>query len=133
MKLDPRIPEPIQPIIKDYLRLTEQRLVGLINASYVVGSIALGEFNEYFSDLDFVAVLSQKATPIDLEYLHTIHQLIERRYPKCKMSGSYVHTSNLGKLGYDLKQYPHLIVLDLAEFLKRWVFLTMSSTFLTVS
>ena len=115
MKLDPRIPEPIQPIIKDYLRLTEQRLLGLSNASYVVGSIALGELNEYFSDLDFVTVLSRKATPIDLGYPRTIYQLIERRYPKWKMSGSYIQTSDLGKLGYDLKQYPHLIVLDLAE------------------
>ena len=32
MKIDPRIPESLQPIIKDFLRLAEQRLVGLIHA-----------------------------------------------------------------------------------------------------
>jgi hypothetical protein len=67
MKLDSRIPEPVQPVIKNYLRLTEQRLVGLINASYIVGAIALGEFNEHFSDIDFITVLSGKLSPIVLD------------------------------------------------------------------
>jgi hypothetical protein len=43
MTIDPRIPEAVHPIIKDYFLLTEKRLVGLINLSYIVGSIALGE------------------------------------------------------------------------------------------
>ncbi|HEX5941026.1 MAG TPA: aminoglycoside adenylyltransferase domain-containing protein [Anaerolineales bacterium] len=106
MKIDPRIPEPVQPIIKDYLRLTEQRLVGLINASYAIGSIALGEFNECFSDIDFITVLSRKASPIDLGHLRKIHQSIERTYPRWKMSGSYVQASDLGKRGNDLRPYP---------------------------
>lgn len=106
MKIDLRIPEPVQPIIKDYLRLTEQRLVGLIDASYVIGSIALGEFNEYFSDIDFVTVLSRRASPIDLGHLRKIHQSIEKIYPRWKMSGSYVQASDLGKLGNDLRPYP---------------------------
>jgi hypothetical protein len=106
MKIDPRIPEPVQPIFKDYLRLTEQRLVGLIDASYVVGSIALGEFNEHFSDIDFITVLSRKATPIELGHLRTIHQSTEKRYPKWKMSGSYIQASDLGKLGNNLRPPP---------------------------
>lgn len=105
MKIDLRIPEPVQPIIKDYLRLTEQRLVGLIDASYVIGSIALGEFNEYFSDVDFITVLSHRASPIDLGHLRKIHQSIERTYPRWKMSGSYVQASDLGKRGNDLRPY----------------------------
>ena len=106
MKIDPRIPEPVQPIIKDYLRLTEQRLVGLINASYAIGSIALGEFNECFSDIDFITVLSRKASPIDLGHIRKIHRSIERTYPQWKMSGSYVQSSDLGKLGDDLGPHP---------------------------
>ena len=106
MKIDPRIPEPVQPIIKEYLRLTEQRLVGLINASYAIGSIALGEFNECFSDIDFITVLSRKASPIDLGHLRKIHQSIESTYPRWKMSGSYVQAGDLGKRGNDLRPYP---------------------------
>jgi hypothetical protein len=37
MKIDPRIPVPVQPIIKDYLRLTEKRLVDLIDADMSLG------------------------------------------------------------------------------------------------
>lgn len=106
MKIDPRIPEAVQPIIKEYLRLTEQRLVGLINASYSIGSIALGEFNECFSDIDFITVLCRKASPIDLGHLRKIHQSIERTYPRWKMSGSYVQASDLGKRGDALRPYP---------------------------
>jgi hypothetical protein len=47
VKLDPRIPEHVQPIVKEYLRFTEQRLVGLIGVSYFAESIALGEHSSY--------------------------------------------------------------------------------------
>ena len=106
MKIDPRVPAPVQPIIKDYLQLTEQRLVGLIDASYVIGSIALGEFNEYFSDIDFITIFSHRASPVDLGHLRKIHQFIEKMYPRWKMSGSYVQASDLGKLGNNLRPYP---------------------------
>ena len=106
MKIDPRIPEPVQPIIKDYVQLIEQRLVGLINGSYIIGSIALGEFNEYFSDIDFITVLNRRASPIDLGHLRKIHQSLERTYPRWKMSGSYVQASDLGKRSDTLRPYP---------------------------
>lgn len=62
MIIDPRIPEPVQPIIEDYLSLMEQRLIGLTSAFYVVGSIALHEFDKHVSDIDFIAVLNRRAT-----------------------------------------------------------------------
>ena len=106
MKIDLRIPEPIQPIIKDYLRLTEQRLVGLLNESYFIGSIASGEFNKHFSGIDFITVLSRRASPIDLGHVRKIHQSIAKTYPRQKMSGSYVQDSDFGKLSDALRTYP---------------------------
>ena len=70
--MDPRIPAPVKPIIKDYVRLTETRIIGLINGSYIVGSIALGEFNECFSDVDFITILNRRTTPIEMEHLRKI-------------------------------------------------------------
>ena len=32
MKLDPRIPKPVQPILKDYVQLSEQRLISLVES-----------------------------------------------------------------------------------------------------
>src|SRR6266508_2187542 len=107
MIIDPRIPESVQPIIKDYSFLTEKRLVGLINAFYIVGSIALGEFNEHFSDIDFITILNRRVTAVEIEHLRKIHQTIEKDYPQWRMSGSYIQSSDLGNLGDDVRQHPH--------------------------
>ncbi len=107
MIIDPRIPEAVHPIIKNYVLLTEKRLVGLISASYIVGSIALGEFNEHFSDIDFVTVLNRRATAVEIEYLRKIHRTIEKNYPQWRMSGSYIQSSDLGKLGDEVEPHPH--------------------------
>lgn len=107
MSIDSRIPELVRPIVRDYIRLTEKRLLGLIDGSYLIGSIALGEFNEYLSDIDFVTILNRRATPVDIEHLRKIHQTLENSYPRWKMSGSYVQHSDLGKLEQQLMPHPH--------------------------
>jgi hypothetical protein len=106
MIIDPRIPKPVEPIIKKYVLLTEKRFVGLIDAYYIVGSIALNEFNENYSDIDFVAVLNRRAIPLELEHLLKIHQSIEKMQPQWKMSGSYIQANDLGKLGMRLASHP---------------------------
>lgn len=108
MMIDPRIPEAVQPILKEYLRRTETRLVGLIQAIYLVGSIALGEFNEQFSDIDFITILNRKATSLELEHLRNVHQAIENQHPRWKMSGRYIQESDLGKTKESLALHPHV-------------------------
>lgn len=81
MILDPCLSEAVQPLIKEYFLLTKQCLVDLIDASYLSGSIAPGEFNEHFSYIDFVAILSRRASPIDLGHLRTMRKSIEKTYP----------------------------------------------------
>lgn len=107
MIIDPRIPEAVQPIIKDYFLLTEKRVLGLINASYFVGSIALGEFNKQFSNIDFVTVLNRRTTAVEMEHLRKIHQTVEKNHPHWRMSGSYIQSGDLGKLGDDVEPHPH--------------------------
>lgn len=107
MTINPRIPEAVQPIIKSCVLLTKERLVGLINASYVVGSIALGEFNEHFSDIDFITILNRRITAMEIEHLRKIHQTIEKNHPQGRMSGSYIQSGDLGKLGNDVEPHPH--------------------------
>lgn len=107
MILELRLPEPVQPIIENYTFLTRKHLVDLIHGVYIVGSIALGEFNERFSDIDFVTVLNRRVTSLETEELRKIHQFIEETFPRWKMSGSYVQTRDLGKLDNDLAPHPH--------------------------
>ena len=96
------VPGVVRPIIEDYISMTSRRIC----AFYLVGSIALGEFNEQFSDIDFVAVLDHGATPTEVKELGDIHRTIERKHSRWKLSGSYIRPEDLGKVGNELG--PHL-------------------------
>ncbi len=67
---DARIPEPICPLLQDYLELLSDRVPDLIAVCYLHGSIALDAFNERLSDIDFVTVLRQRPTSEHLTQLH---------------------------------------------------------------
>lgn len=56
-KIQP-LPPPVQPVIEDQISLVARQLPDWIPAFYLVGSIALGGFNEHCSDIDFVAILN---------------------------------------------------------------------------
>lgn len=100
------IPHPIQPMIEEYTLTVKKQLPNLVNAFYLVGSIALDEFNEHFSDVDFVAILNRNSAPGEIKALRDIHRVIERDHPKWKMSGSYIRADDLGKLEDAIQ--PHL-------------------------
>lgn len=94
--MDQRIPEPIRPTLQGYISLVNQQIPGLMKAFYVEGSIALGEFNEHFSDIDFVALLNRPLTHTEFATLRKIHQVIGKSHPRWKMSGSYLQSDDLG-------------------------------------
>lgn len=102
-----QIPEPVRPILEKYVLLTNQELPNLISGFYIVGSIALGGFNEQFSDIDFVAVLHRELSQADIEKLITIHQIIEKEFSKWKLSGCYLQMDDLGRFENDIKPHPH--------------------------
>src|SRR5712692_2472359 len=95
--MNQRIPEPIRPAIQNYIALVNQQIPGLMKAFYVEGSIALGGFNEHFSDIDFVSLLNRQFTPTEFAALRKIHKIIGRSYPRWKMSGSYLQSDDLGR------------------------------------
>jgi hypothetical protein len=101
------IPEPVRPTIQDHVSLVNEQIPGLIQAFYVEGSIALGGFNEHFSDIDFVAMLNRRPTPTETATLRSIHKLIETSYPKWRMSGSYLPSDDLGCWDNKVESHPH--------------------------
>lgn len=105
--MDPRLPESVQPIIENYVAGWNEQLPDLCSGFYIVGSIALGEFNEYYSDIDFVTVLNRRMTSVELEKLRSIHQNIEKTFSQWKMSGSYIQPGDLGKRSGIMEPYPH--------------------------
>lgn len=105
--MNPYIPKPVKPTVEDYTSLLNAQFPDRIIGFYVVGSIALGEFNEIFSDIDFVAILNRRVSAKEIEELGHIHRVIERKYPRWKMSGSYILPQDLGKLDDEVEPHPH--------------------------
>ena len=95
--MNQRIPELIQPTLQEYLSLVDHQIPDFIKAFYVEGSIALGGFNEQFSDIDFVALLSRRPTHTEFAALRNIHKVIGKKYPRWKMSGSYLQSDDLDR------------------------------------
>jgi hypothetical protein len=93
--MNQRIPQHIRPTLQDYLSLVNYRLPDLMKGLYVEGSIALGGFNEHFSDIDFVALLNRPPTHTEFAILRDIHVAVRKKYPRWKMSGSYLQVNDL--------------------------------------
>jgi len=82
-----------------YLSQMDQRLPDFLSSFYVVGSIALDEFNPHFSDVDFVAVIRRPAQKDEMQTLWKIHAEVEQQYPRWKLEGMYLLESQLGGTG----------------------------------
>ncbi len=95
--MDHCLPEVLTPTIESYTFQVNQRLPGFLSAFYIVGSIALDEFNPHFSDVDFIAVTNHLATDQESKTLYEIHQKVETTYPHWKLSGVYLLSADLGK------------------------------------
>ncbi len=100
--MENRLPEVLHPTLESYISLTNERLPDFLNAFYIVGSIALDEFNRHFSDVDFIAVANRLPTNEEIEVLREIHQEVEQRFSKWKLSGVYLLETDLGKSSKDI-------------------------------
>lgn len=106
--LDQRIPEPIRPLLQDYLRLLSEKLPDLTEAIYLHGSIALGAFNARLSDIDFITVLHHCPTADEIRCLQTIHQTLTTQYSPWRLDGSYLQWHDLGQLPEAVASYPYV-------------------------
>lgn len=103
--MDTQLPVEVKPILDLYLSEVEEKLPGLLAGFYLHGSIALGAFHPKFSDVDFIAVLSRRATPDDLAKLAAVHRRVEAQYPRPILQGSYLQPEDLGR--DDGAPHPH--------------------------
>jgi hypothetical protein len=94
--MNERIPTILHPMITQYLWCLDRFLPGFVSANYLVGSIALGEFNPRMSDVDFVAILSRQPSPDDVNTLLQIHLDVENEHPNWKLEGMYFQPENVG-------------------------------------
>ena len=76
----------------DYLSLVDARLPGLVEGLYLVGSVALHDFQPRASDIDFVALTT---TSPDLVGLAEVHATLARRHRRPHFDGRYLVPSDL--------------------------------------
>ncbi len=88
--MDAHVPEVIQPVIQTFLERLDAQLPGLVTAFYLHGSIALDAFDELFSDIDFVAVISRPCSSQEFNTLKSIHQAVTQQYATWGLDGIYV-------------------------------------------
>ena len=72
--------------------MLDARLAGRLEALYLVGSVAQGDYREGRSDIDFVAVLGE---PHDVAVLSTIHAELAWRYRGVHCDGIYLRPGEL--------------------------------------
>lgn len=103
----PEIPPSLKPLLDTYVHRMESELPSFMIGFYLQGSLALGAYQSPISDIDFITVISRRATESDIQALRTIHQTLQSQYPDQPLSGSYLQANDLGKFEKDIQPYPN--------------------------
>lgn len=68
------MPDVVERRVATYLTDVDAAVPGLVQAAYVTGSVALGDFQAEISDIDVVAVCSDRPDDLQLEALAALHR-----------------------------------------------------------
>jgi hypothetical protein len=68
------LPERVATCTTRHLELVDAALPGLIDGLFLVGSVALGDYREGSSDIDFIATTSRAIEPRDHLLLEEVHE-----------------------------------------------------------
>lgn len=91
----PGLPTEIAVTMSAYLSGVDAKLPDRIRGLYLVGSVALNDYQPGQSDIDFVAITETALRPLELEQLGRFHSELRRRAPRPKLDGVYVTASEL--------------------------------------
>jgi hypothetical protein len=94
-------------LLEEYLVEVESQLPGFLTAFYLHGSLALGEFQPKYSDIDFIAVTSRRSSEVDFACLTAIHDALKAKYPQNPLSGSYLQPEDLGRFPAEIEAAPY--------------------------
>ena len=89
-----QIPSPARTAVDSWLRHHDEHAPGLIEGLYLVGSVALGNWQPD-SDVDFVAVCSEPATGSAVEAVRAAHELAKADSAGTDVDGPYVTWNDL--------------------------------------
>jgi hypothetical protein len=76
---------------------------------YLYNSVAMGNFEPQYSDVDFIVILKSKLTNEEITNLKTLHEKlgIDYKYGS-KLDGMYLQYNMLGKMNDEIEKYPYV-------------------------
>ncbi|REE94521.1 uncharacterized protein DUF4111 [Paenibacillus taihuensis] len=74
-----------------------QSRTSIIESIYLYGSVALGDYIDGTSDIDFVAIVREKLSEPDLQAIREAHEETEQECPEVDIMGMYVRAHELGQ------------------------------------
>lgn len=106
--MDSKVPIEIRDLLEEFIKLLNTELYEEITGVYLYGSISLGEFDYFKSDIDFIVILKNKLDDYKLDKLEHIHSILNIRYEKAKkLDGLYINIDDIGKCNNDIDKYPY--------------------------
>jgi hypothetical protein len=90
------LPSLAERAVEDYLRALDQAAPGVVEALYLIGSVALDDFQPGVSDIDFLAVTSRPLGASDLVALRHVHARAFRGRRRPFFDGTYITWADLG-------------------------------------
>src|SRR5947209_11952097 len=87
---DAPVPSEVRAVVERYLQQVDQVLPGRIEGLYLVGSVALDDYQPPHSDIDFVALVAEPLGDTELAVLETLHAAQQQQTPRPPFSGIYV-------------------------------------------
>ncbi len=89
------VPRVVVDVARDYLQACDSNAPGLVEGLYLIGSVALDDFCEASSDIDFVAVSQRRPDPSTVDTLDRVHAAVRLAHPRPHFDGVYVTWSEL--------------------------------------
>jgi predicted nucleotidyltransferase len=92
-----KLPETVQYSVEKYLSLVDRKLPDTVVAFYLVGSVALGDYQDGLSDIDFVAVCDNPLSSDELATAEELHRELADEVVEPDFDGVYVVRDRLRK------------------------------------
>jgi predicted nucleotidyltransferase len=101
------IPDGVRRVVTLYLQRVDESLRDRIEGLYLVGSLALDDYQAEQSDIDFVAVTADRLTAEEMDRLEAVHQALLPEVGRPWFDGIYVTWSDLEHNPKMLEAFPH--------------------------
>lgn len=90
------LPKAVERTMQAWCSSLQENSVNL-DSVYLYGSVALGDYVEGSSDIDFIAILRKPASEEDIRAIVKAHEKVESEFPNTDMMGAYLLLDDLGK------------------------------------